>query len=183
MKKVSLLLLAALVFFSYSREAAADFYKYKDEKGLVHLTNDISTIPEKFRSRVRIIKDDALAQEKDVDFFKKEQIIRDVKKTVHLARVEVEKFWWRWIVDPESGATKAPVIIGCYLIAAVAMMIFIRRHLSGRLYKVAMKAVLVGFAAIIILTYSAHRGHRAYLEFKKSPLSEMAAEVLEKRRE
>jgi len=182
MKILPSTILISIAVFLLSSTAMADFYKYKDENGVIHLTNDISTIPDKFRAEAKIIKDETSGYTKKVDSLDQEKIIKEAKKVITVARGEAEKFWWRWIVDPETGATKAPAIIAGYLVAAIGTMVFIRRHLSGKLYKVAMKAVLFGFAAIIILTYSAHRGHNAYKKFKASPLNEMAKEILQKRK-
>lgn len=182
MKKSVSLLIILFLATAFSSASAADFYKYKDEEGLVHLTNDLSSVPEKFRGTVKIIREDSLAQENQSQSMSKDKLFKDAREAVEIARVEAEKFWWRWIVDPKSGATKAPVIIGGYLVAAIGTLVFIRRNMSGSLYKVTLKALLLGFAAIIILTYSAHRGHNAYKKFKASPFNEMASDVLKKRK-
>lgn len=44
--------------------ATADFYKYVDDSGTENVTNDISSIPEKYRSGMKVIKDSDLQKKR-----------------------------------------------------------------------------------------------------------------------
>ena len=44
------------LFFSYSF-AHADFYRYRDVSGGMNVTNDISSIPERYRADVQVVRD------------------------------------------------------------------------------------------------------------------------------
>lgn len=154
------------VFFTHN--ASADFYKYVDEKGIVHLTNDIKNIPEKMRQGARVIKENRETIKKKLIDGK--YVIGEARTRLTLVQVEAKKLWWRWIVDPSTGRTRAPVIMGGYLLISMVTFGLIRRHVHGRARKLLFKFLFMGFIAIAVLMYSAHRGHKAYLEYKESPL-------------
>ena len=155
-----------LAFFTHN--AFADFYKYADEKGIIHLTNDVKTIPDKYRSQVKVIEEKKeIIKKKLIDG---QYVIDEAMARLSGAKMEAEKLWWRWIVDPISGRTRAPAIMGGYLLISLITLGLIRRHVRGRARKVLLKFLFMGFLAIGLLMYSAHRGHKSYLEYKKSPI-------------
>lgn len=160
------LVFMCLVFFTHN--AFADFYKYVDKKGMIHLTNDIKTIPDKYRSQAKVIEEKKeIIKKKLIDG---QYVIDGARAKLAEAKVEAEKLWWRWIVDPISGRTRAPAIMGGYLLISLITLGLIRRHVRGRARKLLLKFLFMGFLAIGLLMYSAHRGHKAYLEYKKSPV-------------
>ena len=152
----------------FTENAYADFYKYVDEKGIVHLTNDIKSIPEKMRPGAKVLKESReTIKEKLIDG---KYVVDEARARFAEVKVEAEKLWWRWIVDPLSGRTRAPAIMGGYLLISLITLGLIRRHVRGRARKLLLKFLFMGFLAIGLLMYSAHRGHKAYLEYKKSPI-------------
>ena len=156
--------LISFVFFTHN--AFADFYKYVDEDGIVHLTNDIKNIPEKMRQGARVLKENRETIKKKLIDGK--YIIDEAKARVAEMTVEAELLWWRWIVDPISGRTRAPAIMGGYLLVSLITLRLIRRHVHGRARKLLFKFLFMGFVAIGVLMYSAHRGHQTYLKYKDS---------------
>jgi peptidoglycan hydrolase CwlO-like protein len=52
MKKISLLIAAALLFYSASA-FGQEVYKWVDEKGIVHFTDDLGEVPEKYREQIQ----------------------------------------------------------------------------------------------------------------------------------
>ena len=159
-----------LTIFSFvlNEDSFADFYKYVDEDGIVHLTNDIKSIPEKMRSGAKVLKENRETIKKKLIDGK--YVIDEAKARMAEVRVEAEKLWWRWIVDPISGRTRAPAIMGGYLLVSLTTLVLIRRHVQGRARRLLLKFLFFGFIAIGLLMYSAHRGHKAYLEYKNSPI-------------
>jgi len=145
----------------------ADFYKYSDEKGTIHITNDAKKIPEKFRSHVEIIKEGEKIRKK---LLEGKYVLDGAAEKMSELKVEAEKLWWRWIVDPDSGKTKAPAILGGYILIALITIVTIRNHVSGKAYRLLMKYLCLGFIAIIALTYSAHRAQTAYSAIKNSSI-------------
>ncbi len=161
--------LATVLFLSvFVQNTFADFYKYVDEKGLIHFTNDIESVPERLRSSVKILKEEKEAIK--LKLIDGKYVVAEAKAKLIEVKVEAEKLWWRWIVDPISGRTRAPAIMGGYLLISLITLGLIRRHVRGRARKLLLKFLFMGFLAIGLLTYSAHRGHKAYLEYKKSPV-------------
>ena len=167
-KKSVYFLATALFLAVFVQNAFADFYKYVDEKGIIHLTNDIESIPERLRSSTKVLKEDSEAIK--LKLIDGRYVIGEAKARMAEVRMEAEKLWWRWIVDPISGRTRAPAIMGGYLLISLITFGLIRRHVRGRARKLLLKFLFMGFLAIGLLMYSAHRGHKAYLEYKKSPL-------------
>ena len=159
-----------LTIFSFvlHGDAFADFYKYVDEDGIVHLTNDIKSIPEKMRSGAKVLKENRETIKKKLIDGK--YVVDEAKAKLAEVKVEAEKLWWRWIVDPISGRTRAPAIMGGYLLVSLTTLVLIRRHVQGRARRLLLKFLFFGFIAIGLLMYSAHRGHKAYLEYKNSPI-------------
>jgi len=167
-KKKLYFLVTVLFLAIFVQNAFADFYKYVDEKGIIHLTNDIKSVPEKLRSSVKILKEEKEAIK--LKLIDGRYVIDEAKARLSEAKVEAEKLWWRWIVDPSSGRTRAPAIMGGYVLISLVSIATIRRHVHGRARKLLLKFLFMGFLAIGLLMYSAHRGHKAYLEYKKSPV-------------
>jgi chromosome segregation ATPase len=54
MKKISLIIVAGFLFFS-ALAFGQEVYKWVDEKGVVHFTDDINLVPEKYRSGAKKI--------------------------------------------------------------------------------------------------------------------------------
>lgn len=166
-KKSLLSVLAFMFFLFFTHNAFADFYKYVDEEGIVHLTNDVKNIPEKMRDGARVLKENRETIKKKLIDGK--YVLDEARAKFAEVQVEAEKLWWRWIVDPKSGKTRAPVIIGGYLVICLMVFGLIRSHLHGRARKLLLKFLFMGFVAIGVLMYAAHRGHQTYLEYKDSP--------------
>ena len=59
--------LQMMLFFSLTAGfllgALADYYKYTDASGAVTITNKLDSVPQKYRSRLKVIKDDALSKQ------------------------------------------------------------------------------------------------------------------------
>lgn len=164
----NLFFVAAFIFFVFfTQNAFADFYKYVDEDGIVHLTNDVKNIPEKLRQGARVIKENRETIKKKL--LDGKYVIGEARTRLTLVQVEAKKLWWRWIVDPLSGKTRAPVIVGGYLLICIITLGLIRNHVHGRARKLLLKFLFMGFIAISVLMYSAHRGHQTYLKYKDSP--------------
>ncbi|MDT8316809.1 MAG: hypothetical protein RQ824_02320 [bacterium] len=162
-------LFCALAFVSlafFTQNAFAAFYKYIDEKGIIHLTNNVKNIPEKMRQGAKVLEESGeMVREKLIDG---KYVLGEARATFAEVQLEAEKLWWRWIVDPESGKTRAPVIIGGYLLISLITFAGIRNHLHGRTRKLLLKFLFMGFVAIGVLMYSAHRGHQTYIKYKDS---------------
>jgi len=60
---LQLMLLGALSA-CFASPAVADFYKYTDSSGSVNITNTLDAVPQKYRSRVKVVRDETL-QKKD----------------------------------------------------------------------------------------------------------------------
>jgi hypothetical protein len=58
--KLFALVMAVLVWVSFPLSASAKFYRYFDESGGVNITNDYSSIPERFRANVSVITEKEL---------------------------------------------------------------------------------------------------------------------------
>jgi hypothetical protein len=58
--KLFALVMAVLVWVSFPPSASAKFYRYFDESGGVSITNDYSSIPERFRANVSVITEKEL---------------------------------------------------------------------------------------------------------------------------
>lgn len=54
MKKV---LLCAMFLVFYAAAAFADLYQWKDEKGVIHITDSMEKVPSKYRNEVRVFKE------------------------------------------------------------------------------------------------------------------------------
>jgi len=52
MKRMGLLILMGLTFLSFSLAFGQEVYKWVDEKGTVHFTDDLGLVPEKYRNQV-----------------------------------------------------------------------------------------------------------------------------------
>ncbi len=143
----------------------ADFFKYSDEKGTIHITNDVKRVPKKFRSQAEIIKEGEKIRKK---LLEGKYVLDEAAEKMSELKVEAEKLWWRWIVDPNSGKTKAPAILGGYILIALVTIITIRNHVTGKAYRLLMKYLCLGFIAVIALTYSAQRAQTTYSEYKNS---------------
>ena len=111
-KKSIFFLLAFISLIFFTQNAFADFYKYVDEDGIIHLTNNKKNIPEKMRQGAKVIKESRETIKKKLIDGK--YIIGEARTQLTLVQVEAKKLWWRWIVDPQSGKTRAPVIMGGY---------------------------------------------------------------------
>ena len=155
-----------ICFLLVTQNAFADFYKYVDEDGIIHLTNDIKNIPKKMRQGAKVIKENRETIKKKLIDGK--YVIGEARTRLTLVEVEAKKLWWRWIVDPQSGKTRAPVIIGGYLLICMITIGLIRNHVHGRARKLLLKFLFMGFVAIGVLMYSAHRGHQTYIKYKDS---------------
>ena len=60
------LLQVMLLFFMTSGSvpvALADFYKYTDTGGAINITNKLESVPQKYRSRVKVVRDEALSKQ------------------------------------------------------------------------------------------------------------------------
>ncbi len=167
-KKTMCFVLAFIFLGFFTHNAYADFYKYVDEDGIVHLTNNIKNVPEKMRSGARVLKENRETIKKKL--IDGTYVVAEAKAKLAEVQVEAEKLWWRWIVDPISGRTRAPAIMGGYLLISLITLRLIRRHVQGRARRLLFKFLFFGFLAIGLLMYSAHRGHKAYLEYKNSPI-------------
>lgn len=165
-KKNISFVIAFMFFVFFTHNAFADFYKYVDEDGIVHLTNDIKNIPEKMRQGAKILKENRETIKKKL--IDGQYVVDEAKAKLAKVKVEAEKLWWRWIVDPISGRTRAPVIMGGYALISLVSIATIRRHVHGRARKLLYKFLFMGFVAIAVLMYSAHRGHQTYLKYKDS---------------
>jgi len=77
-----------LLFFTF---ANAEIYKWVDEKGTVHFTEDPSTIPEKYRDKIksRQTEEDKMTPEEKVKA--KEEYERERKKRLEKERLEYEQ--------------------------------------------------------------------------------------------
>ncbi len=60
MKRIGLLILMGLTFLSFSMAFGQEVYKWVDERGTVHFTDDLGQVPEKYRTR--IIKEKPLGE-------------------------------------------------------------------------------------------------------------------------
>ncbi|WP_243373214.1 DUF4124 domain-containing protein [Geotalea sp. SG265] len=58
MNRRKFLLLCPLLVLLLHASVQADFYKYKDGKGTVHMTNKLETVPEKYRGTMKVIRED-----------------------------------------------------------------------------------------------------------------------------
>ena len=161
--------LATVLFLSvFVQSVFADFYKYMDDKGVIHLTNDIESVPERLRSSAKILKEEKESIKKKL--IDGRYVIDEAKARMAEVRVEAEKLWWRWIVDPSTGRTRAPAIMGGYALISLVSISMIRRYVHGKARRLLLKFLFMGFVAIALLMYSAHRGHQTYLEYKNSPI-------------
>lgn len=61
--KTVVLLLPCLLFFAAPPEVLADYYKYKDSKGAVCITNKLESVPPKYRAAMQVVRDQTLAKE------------------------------------------------------------------------------------------------------------------------
>jgi hypothetical protein len=52
-------LLPALLLFLFTGPAFADLYQWKDEQGVIHITDSMEKVPSKYRAEVRIFKEGA----------------------------------------------------------------------------------------------------------------------------
>lgn len=61
------ILLQLMLFFCLTAGsipvAIADYYKYTDASGVVHITNTLESVPQKYRSKVKVISDAALSKQ------------------------------------------------------------------------------------------------------------------------
>ena len=53
MKRMGLLILMGLTFLSFSLAFGQEAYKWVDEKGTVHFTDDLGQVPEKYREQIQ----------------------------------------------------------------------------------------------------------------------------------
>lgn len=60
MKKI---LFSAVVFLFFASTAFADLYQWKDESGVIHITDSMDKVPERYRSQVRIFREGAQEEE------------------------------------------------------------------------------------------------------------------------
>ena len=82
MKKLFLFLLCAGMFF-LANQALAKLYKYVDDNGVVHYTNDPYSVPEKYRQRLKLVE---------------KQILKEREIT------HPKKFGWqKWVERNENG--------------------------------------------------------------------------------
>jgi hypothetical protein len=59
---LNLTLLSALSA-CFAPVASADFYKYTDSSGAVNITNTLEAVPQKYRSRVKVVRDETLKKQ------------------------------------------------------------------------------------------------------------------------
>lgn len=52
----SFAILTLLVVFAFSSLAIADLYQWKDEKGNIHVVDDILLVPQQYKDKVRVLK-------------------------------------------------------------------------------------------------------------------------------
>lgn len=51
------ILLPALLIFLFAGSAFADLYQWKDESGVIHITDSMEKVPSKYRAEVRVFKE------------------------------------------------------------------------------------------------------------------------------
>lgn len=51
------ILLPALLIFLFAGPALADLYQWKDERGIIHITDSMEKVPSKYRDEVRVFKE------------------------------------------------------------------------------------------------------------------------------
>ena len=166
--KYSIFFTIVIITFSFAGNVLADFFKYEDERGTIHLTNDRSNVPERYRQRLVVIE-----EKKE---FIKEQVVQGkyildgmAEKMLEM-KLEAEKLWWSYIIDPSNGKTKAPAIVGGYIFISLMIILMIRSHVHGRARKILMKFLFLGLGAVVVLVYAAHRGHKVYEKYKNSDI-------------
>lgn len=53
-----------MIALTFSRAASADYYKYTDSRGVVCISNSIESVPQKYRSSMKVIKEDAVGSKR-----------------------------------------------------------------------------------------------------------------------
>ena len=95
---LSVLLISAIMFqFLLPKICSADFFKYKDDRGALIITNKFEDIPKKYRNRVKVLWDadmnakDPVARRRAAA---KEQFERqDAAKKVGALKIQVQHTW------------------------------------------------------------------------------------------
>jgi hypothetical protein len=57
------LMLILCVLVGSAQVARADYYKYTDASGAINMTNKLDTVPQKYRSRVKVIHEETLSKQ------------------------------------------------------------------------------------------------------------------------
>lgn len=56
MLRIKVLALSAAIVFGASAFAHADLYQWKDKEGVIHITDDLEKVPEKYRDKMKVRK-------------------------------------------------------------------------------------------------------------------------------
>ncbi|MBI5642384.1 MAG: DUF4124 domain-containing protein [Deltaproteobacteria bacterium] len=171
----------ATLFFAIllALDARADFYKYTDEKGTIHITNNLQNVPEKFQKKMVVSKESPREE------IKPEEAVTAKEEPLPTAPVEVKPE-----VEKEgllSGLLEGPVFkyggIALGVIAGVVALNFFLGRLSGN--KKAYRLILMLVAGVVLVflyRQLAFEMNRQYSEIK-SRVTEAQKKLEERQRQ
>lgn len=165
-----LLILFLSPAFSPADKSFADFYWYTDEKGTIHITNDIGRIPKKFKKGMKVTREDELRKEETDKTQKGEENFPAMNEN------EVEKGTEEKrqndgaehsVYSSEKDRTGTGKVI-LYAVAVIVAIFLPGRLIKGGRYKIVLFLMISGLVLVFLLREHAAKSRERYIELKKS---------------
>lgn len=155
-------------------EARADYYRYTDGSGAVCITNNLDAVPPKYRSTMKVIREETLAK-KDKGARKEESRERPGPETAPQPREQMPS----QAEEPAAGSghlfTRFPWSRPLVLVAAILAGFFLVRKLASILPSALFARVLylAFFLGIFAFAYKSYAEHvtTSYFAIKKKVLA------------
>ncbi len=153
--KITILLL--FLFLSIPGNVFADFYRYTDDKGVVCITNNLSNVPEKYRAKVIVIKE----EKKVIEEVKKaggwvEEGSQSAEDAVQKLVVTVSKYPYR----------KLGISFAIYAVCVVFLVLFLSRYLNRNMMTIVVFLVLTSGFVLYAFRLEVEETHRKFVKMK-----------------